>query len=563
MDPMRLSLLLPFLLLTFPHPLRAEGGGAVPAAAPEKAAAAAVKARHFAAALPPYDAAAAAASGAERERILGLRADAALALRGVDAVVRAVAEHPDRFGRIALTKAVAATVQAADRAGITASVQGTASRMGWASLDRKVLADLLDRARPAGEDLLGAAALLHAAGASDEAEAALLRYLKGGGDGTAASAALARWRNEPPPAGGYVEHDGSLLRPEDRDALVLEEAKAAAFHDLVGEDAPKRAKAFETLRAMGEPGRWTLYKGLRARRGRIGERLAAMKVFSSPATKARLKDELGKRRDAALALINDAKKYPYPSPDHRGQEEVDRLVDLVRQIWSDPFEVVAGWDPALHEAMKEVAEVDGWIAATENGGEAGEYVPDMAAVKGPANALLDVSGMVFVEYSEKVLDYNRKVRTSADFEERDNVLAVNEYRIMMGLPAVKIHERLVRAARGHSKHMRLNAYFAHESPTPGLETPGKRAARQGYTGGVGENISMGLDTGRGAFDGWFHSSGHHRNMLGKGWTELGCGRSEDHFTQLFGRATGTSLEEPDPLPPPAPDVAPDPPTGDR
>jgi len=314
---------------------------------------------------------------------------------------------------------------------------------------------------------------------------------------------------------------------------------------------------------MGESGRWTLYKGLRARRGRIAERLASMKVFSAAATKARLRTELDKRRSDALALIEDPKKYPYPSPEHKGQEEVDRLVDLVRQVWSDPFEVVAGWDPAVPEAMKEVAEVDAWIAATENGGEAGDYEPDMEAVKGPANALLDVPGMVFDEYSAKVLDYNLKVRTTADAEERDNVLAVNEYRIMMGRPAVKIHERLQRAARGHSREMRVLGYFAHESPTPGLETPGKRAAQQGYTGGVGENISMGRDTGRGAFDSWFHSSGHHRNMLGAGWTEMGCGRSESYFTQVFGRASGKSLAEPDPLPPPGPEVAPDPPAGER
>lgn len=523
----------------------------------EAGAAAALRSRDFAAAAEGFRTAAEAAAGRERARLEGCAEDAALALRGLDAVLRAVKEHPDRFGRVPLTKTLPATVTAADREGVTAVVQGTSSRMAWGTLDPRVLADLLERARPAGEDLLGAAALLQAAGEGEGAERMLVRHLAAGGDRVAASRALARWRGESPPEGGYVEHGGRLLSPADRDALVLEERKAAAWKDLLGDDAARRRAAFEDLRALGEPARWTLYKGLRARRALLAERLASAKSLTAPATKARLKAEVEKRRAEALALIEDPKKYPYPSEEHRGQEEVDRLVALVREAWDSPFDVVAAWDPALPPILAEAAEVDGWIAASEDPGADTPYVPDPAALKGPANAVLDVRGMFRDEYSEKVLAYNAKVRTTADAEERDNVLAVNEYRILMGRPAVKIHERLVRAARGHSKHMRLHGYFSHDSTLPGLETPGKRAARQGYAGGVGENISMGRETGRGAFDGWFHSSGHHRNMIGAGWTEMGCGRSQAHFTQLFGRATGRSLEEPDPLPPPAEDVAPE------
>ena len=75
---------------------------------------------------------------------------------------------------------------------------------------------------------------------------------------------------------------------------------------------------------------------------------------------------------------------------------------------------------------------------------------------------------------------------------------MNEYRIMMGRAPVKIDERLVRAARGHSIEMRTKGYFAHESATPGHESPGKRCALQGYSGGVGENIAKGMGTGRAA-----------------------------------------------------------------
>src|SRR5262245_59253893 len=163
------------------------------------------------------------------------------------------------------------------------------------------------------------------------------------------------------------------------------------------------------------------------------------------------------------------------------------------------------------------------------------------------------------EYDLKVLAFNERVATSATLEEKDNVRAVNEYRMMMGRAAVKIEERLVRSARGHSRHMRDHDYFAHENPAyPEVKDPGTRARRQGYGGGVGENIAWGTPTGRDAFQAWFGSSGHHRNMLGRGWTEMGAGRAlPSHWTQNFGALGGRALGDPAPLPAPATDVAPE------
>ncbi|MHC4934009.1 MAG: CAP domain-containing protein, partial [Planctomycetota bacterium] len=144
--------------------------------------------------------------------------------------------------------------------------------------------------------------------------------------------------------------------------------------------------------------------------------------------------------------------------------------------------------------------------------------------------------------------------TSADLQERSNVRAVNEYRWMMGLHAVKLDERLLRAARKHSIEMQQKEYFAHDSPTKHLRTPGMRAKRDGYGGGVSENIARGASSGRQAFEQWFKSSGHHRNMVIPGHTEMGCGAANHHWwTQLFGRMTGRGLSPPkippDPDPP--------------
>ena len=128
--------------------------------------------------------------------------------------------------------------------------------------------------------------------------------------------------------------------------------------------------------------------------------------------------------------------------------------------------------------------------------------------------------------------------TTAGPEEKANVKSVNDYRMMMGLLAVKIDEKLVRAARGHSRHMATNGYFAHNVPapyaTPTNRTPGVRAKQQGFGGGVGENIARGPGTGHGAFMAWFRSSGHHRNMLSGGHRWMGTGNSGGHWTQKFG-----------------------------
>jgi uncharacterized protein YkwD len=352
------------------------------------------------------------------------------------------------------------------------------------------------------------------------------------------------------------------MSAEDRDAELMEDRKADAYQRLLSGDPAAEEAAAKELVAMGAPARFTLYKGLRSLRMRRIEDLAAHKSMTSPSTRMRLKSMLEERRKTALLLIEDAVKYPYnrANPTKKGQKEVNELVDLVREVWDTPLDLVLEWSADVKPLLDRVMQVDGWL---EQADEDGEFVADMESVHAAVRDAIGVRDFFPDKYSHEVLAFNREVKTTSDAEERDNVLAVNEYRMMMGRTAVKIHERLLRAARGHSKHMRPNKYFSHHSKFKGLESPCKRAKRQGYNGGVGENISAGRPTGRGAFWAWFHSSGHHRNMIGRGWTELGAGRSHAHFTQLFGRLTGKSLKQLEELPPPEEDVAPDPPDEGR
>ncbi len=515
-----------------------------------------ISARKFVEALAVLDDAAKLVAGTSSEaRVAGVREDAASALDGLRLLAKTIHEHPDRFERFEMTGTFTPSLVDADDGFVDAAVPGGRTRVPWTTFDGVRLARLVERARVAGRDAVPLAALLHEVSADEAAERTLGRAVEEGADKAAADVRLARWRGEAVPAGGYVVHAGRLVSPVERDRLLLEDRVTTACAKVVSKDVAVRRAAYEELLSIGAPAKDAFVRALRSRRAAAVAEVSGNKSFTSGHVRQKLMAELEKRRAAALALIEDEKAYPYPySEAHEGQKEVDQLVDQVREVWERPFDLVATWDKNVGEAMALVTEVDEVLAKAEEG-----YAADLDAVKAAINKAIDVPGVSPDETSKKVLAYNEKVATSATPQEKENVRAVNEYRIMMGRTAVKIDERLVRAARGHSIEMRLKNYFAHESPTPGLESPGKRCAREGYGGGTGENIAWGVTSGRAAFDGWFHSSGHHRNMVNKGWTEMGCGRSgPGHWTQNFGAMTGHGTKEPDALPPPRADVAPEP-----
>jgi uncharacterized protein YkwD len=120
--------------------------------------------------------------------------------------------------------------------------------------------------------------------------------------------------------------------------------------------------------------------------------------------------------------------------------------------------------------------------------------------------------------------------------ETEQVRITNEYRMMMGRPAVVQVDSLVVAARKHCEEMARLGYFGHFSPIPERRDPMKRVRLEGYKGmPVSENCHAGSGSPKGAHDGWCRSSGHHRNLLQAFWTDMGTGRSGKLWTQNFGR----------------------------
>jgi uncharacterized protein YkwD len=524
---------------------------------------AAAAARLFAKAVDRLDAAMPSLpKGPARERLEARRNDLALARNGLDLLAGDVKENGRKYMSVEMAPRFFVALVDADRETVSGAIPGGRTKYRWAQIDVALFQSLVvDRMKPATQDLLAASSLLHEVGAEDAARKLLFLAGSSGIEPRSLFPMLARWRKEAVPEGGYVPYEGRYVTTSEREALVLEARIQNALARVRGKDVAARKAAYAELEKIGAPAAPRYREALQSRRLAAISELADLKVFTSAKTRAKLFDLLEKARAEALALIEDAAAYPYPNPTHRNQPEVEALVDKVRQVWERPFEIVCQWDDKVREALASVVEVDEALAKAVMG-----YRPDLDAVMERVNKAVDMPSYVPTsqaanvrEYSLKVLAFNERIPTTATREEKDNVRAVNEYRMMMGRHALKINELLVRSARGHSRHMRVNGYFDHTAPDPALASPGLRAARQGYGGGVGENIARGTWSGRDAFRAWFGSSGHHRNMLARGWTEMGAGRSGgDWWTQNFGAMGGKGLSDPNPAPEPAADVAPEP-----
>ena len=148
--------------------------------------------------------------------------------------------------------------------------------------------------------------------------------------------------------------------------------------------------------------------------------------------------------------------------------------------------------------------------------------------------------MVLFDFvSDAIDEYNEHVLTSASAQERACMAATNRYRRTLRLQPFEIDERVVSCARGHSREMKRLEYFAHRSPVAGRHSPGDRLKQAGYQGGGGENIYRGGagSTGEGAFQGWYHSPGHHRGMV-SGNRHIGVGTSDDRSLYTMNFASG-------------------------
>jgi uncharacterized protein YkwD len=113
--------------------------------------------------------------------------------------------------------------------------------------------------------------------------------------------------------------------------------------------------------------------------------------------------------------------------------------------------------------------------------------------------------------------------------ERATLCLLNAERREAGLRPLRRDPALRRAALLHSRDMVKRRYLEHRNPD-GLEAhdrivrAGYRLRRGGFS--TGENLAtgtVGLDSPAVIVDGWMHSRGHRRNILRRGFEEIGIG----------------------------------------
>jgi len=291
------------------------------------------------------------------------------------------------------------------------------------------------------------------------------------------------------------------------------------------------------------------------RRGKQhGKRTVELQKALAKAAGALVTEQLGKqglaevdqRRSAALAISRSDGLTK-----ERIQAELDPCVEwLTARLWPTR-EQFAAKDPAIAThwtaLQSERAELAAWFAAYVESTVGLDLHPQAQKhftknppppAPAPVAALEDewiVWTMLAAPLSardRKTLEQNELLRAHADPEEFAGTTALNRLRFLLGLPLVRIDDKLTQAARDHSQDMVSLGFFDHTSPVPGKRTPGDRAARFGTSGGA-ENIAVGQERGAGAIRAWWYSPGHHRNMLG-GHARTGLGRSEQTWTQMFG-----------------------------
>ncbi len=416
---------------------------------------------------------------------------------------------------------------------------------------------------------------------------------------SATDQALCKLRNEPLPAGGYHRYRGEWLALAARDAArALDEALAAlaAVASPAGVSLPLQLRSDISNRAafaaLGNRGPAALRDAAGTLRTALSKRYLLARAFfasyASPGTRAALLDLDKRSRERAQAAVEKIRAYDKPQ-----QGEVDALrtevatlmgqIDIARAqdrrgytaaAAADAERVrheVAGMEDALRavDACLRVAGLPGldkveitpaadaptnaahtlpgrswsgledcvWLALGSRAGLLGETIARADELLRHLDRLTPWERLLVEDLRDDALrDYTRDVvATSLDEQERAFLDTLNSYRRTLRLPCLEPDERLVRSSRKHSEEMvRLN-YFGHISPIAERRTPTDRARLEGFNGGVGENCLAGSVDGKGAFEGWYRSPGHHRNMIGEG-PLLGVGATMDRgmWTMVIG-----------------------------
>jgi uncharacterized protein YkwD len=234
--------------------------------------------------------------------------------------------------------------------------------------------------------------------------------------------------------------------------------------------------------------------------------------------------ELGQRQDLTKEMI---------------QQQADPAMTRLSELFTVDVDQVFRRVPALARQRTQLETLVEHralcMAALADPGAQGSAPQDMVASGSAMDAEDQATAQMALATdpnTQAIMNANAKLSIQIDPEEARGIHSLNMMRIMLGLRPLGIDLALCATARDHSHDMRVMNFFSHESPVPGKQHFNDRAQRFKTTASA-ENIYHGSPKGTAAIMSWFHSPGHHRNMLGR-FARVGLGRDQTYWTQVFG-----------------------------
>ena len=307
-------------------------------------------------------------------------------------------------------------------------------------------------------------------------------------------------------------------------------------------DEPERqVEAVDKVLALGPPAAAQLLAALNKE---LGPLQATYRADFLQATTDALRDrfkvqdpkEIDALRETVLALGKD---------DGLTKEKIVATADPAMARLNELL--IVGPETVLQGTPALQAQRDAMLGLAKHWQRVTDYLASHAAASGDAappaarrfedilkdqEALSALLALARNDAKRKVLLANADLAPRLDTEEARGIRDLNRMRLLLGLKPLRIDVALCDAARDHAKDMVTLRFFAHNSPVAGKASPWDRAKRFGTSAGA-ENIAAGASTGPDTNQQWFHSPGHHKNMLGD-HSRIGLGRYAKTWTQMFG-----------------------------
>ncbi len=124
--------------------------------------------------------------------------------------------------------------------------------------------------------------------------------------------------------------------------------------------------------------------------------------------------------------------------------------------------------------------------------------------------------------------------TGQNAEEQQLLDAVNAQRLANSRSALTWNNKLGQAAQDHSQDMSDHTTMTHTGSNG--STPAQRVTAAGYIWqATGENVAWGQTSVTQVMTDWMNSAGHRANILSTSYTEFGCARVGNYWTQVFGK----------------------------